>query len=329
MKEIPMKSKPQMNADERRSKLERCPICVHLRSSAVLILAFILSVVAAAQEKRLIIHADDLGNAHATNVAAMEMLESSAVSSASIMMPCAWVAEIADYARKHPEKDLGLHLTLTSEWKGLRWGPVAGRSRVPGLVDAEGYMHMSEMTVAMKASAQEVETELRAQIELAKALGIKFTHFDTHMGTLYTRLDFFQVFEKLGKEYGVPILRVKPTDAARKRIAAVPDLSKYVIDNDDRFAQEGLPRLDLLLESAANGTKTMEDRTAAYHKTLRELAPGLTMMIIHPAVLDPELKAMTNSSTDRDRDYRIFMSDATRQVIKDAAIKLVGWRDVR
>jgi len=289
----------------------------------------LLAVMTTAQEKRLILHADDLGNAHATNVAAMEMLDSGAVSSASIMMPCAWVAEIADYARKHPEKDLGLHMTLTSEWKGLRWGPVAGRDKVPGLVDGEGYLPKSELMVAMKATPQEVETELRAQIELARKLGIKFTHLDTHMGTLYTRLDFFKVFEKLGKEYGVPILRVKPTEAAKQRLKSVPDLVQYAIDNETRYAQEGLPRLDLLLEGAAAGAKTFEDRKAAYWKTLRELPPGQAMMIIHPAVMDPELKAMTNSSADRDGDYRIFMDPATRQVIKDAGIHLIGWRDAK
>lgn len=293
------------------------------------LLLTLLGRMPAAQEKRLILHADDLGNAHATNVAAMEMLDSGAVSSASIMMPCAWVAEIAAYARQHPEKDLGLHLTLTSEWKGLRWGPVAGRDKVPGLVDPEGYLPKSELLVAVKAAPQEIETELRAQIELARKLGIKFTHFDTHMGTLYTRLDYFQVFEKLGKEYGVPILRVKPTEAAKLRLKSVPDLIKYATDNDARFAAEGLPRLDLLLESAAGGAKTFEDRKAAYWKTLRELPPGQTMMIIHPAVLDPELKAMTNSAADRDGDYRIFMDPATRQVIKDAGIQLIGWRDVK
>jgi predicted glycoside hydrolase/deacetylase ChbG (UPF0249 family) len=299
------------------------------RRHLIIAMLTLVAALAAAQEKRLIIHADDLGNAHATNVAAMEMLDSGAVSSASIMMPCAWVAEIADYARKHPEKDLGLHITLTSEWKGLRWGPVAGRDKVPGLVDAEGYMHKSELMVAMKATPQEVETEVRAQIELARKLGIKFTHLDTHMGTLYTRLDYFQVFEKLGKEYGVPILRVKPTGASKERLKSVPDLVKYVTDNDARFGQEGLPRLDLLLEGAANGTKTFEDRKAAYWKTLRELPAGQTMMIIHPAVMDPELKAMTNSAADRDADYRIFMDPATRQVIKDAGIKLIGWRDAK
>jgi predicted glycoside hydrolase/deacetylase ChbG (UPF0249 family) len=122
---------------------------------------------------------------------------------------------------------------------------------------------------------------------------------------------------------------VKPTGASKERLKSVPDLVKYVTDNDARFGQEGLPRLDLLLEGAANGTKTFEDRKAAYWKTLRELPPGQTMMIIHPAVMDPELKAMTNSAADRDADYRIFMDPATRQVIKDAGIKLIGWRDAK
>ncbi len=283
-----------------------------------------LAIFAGAQTKRLILHADDLGNAHATNLAAIEMLDSGAVSSASIMMPCAWVAEMADYARKHPEKDLGLHLTLTSEWKSLRWGPVASRERVPGLIDEEGYMHKSEATVAMKASAAEIETELRAQIALAQKLGIPFTHFDTHMGALYTRLDFFQVFEKLGKEFHVPILRIKPTPTSLKRVEAIPDLKKYLMT-----AGEGLPRLDLLIEDAARNTKSFGERMLAYQKTLRELPDGLTMMIVHPAVMDAELKAMTNSSANRDGDYRIFMDSSTRKTIQDTGIKLVGWRDTK
>lgn len=278
-------------------------------------------------EKLLIIHADDLGNAHATTRAATELLDGNFVSSASIMMPCPWVAEIAAYARQHPEKDLGLHLTLTSEWKTIKWGPVAPRDKVPGLVDPDGYMWPSVELVAMKASAAEVETELRAQIERAKSMGIKFTHLDTHMGTLYARVDYFQIFEKLGKEYNVPILRIKPTPAALRR--AGPDVSKYMQENEARFQKEGYPRLDALYDSAANGTKTFEDRRAAYYKVFREMQPGLYMMIIHPAAMEPELQAMTNSSGDRDADYRIFRDPATQQLLKELGIKTIGWRDAK
>ncbi len=276
-------------------------------------------------EKLLIIHADDLGNAHATNLAAVDLLDSDSVSSASIMMPCAWVNEIAEYARKHPEKDLGLHLTLTSEWKYLRWGPVAPKGSVPGLLDPNGYLWPSVEEVARHATAAEVETELRAQIELAKRLGIRFTHLDTHMGTLYARVDYVQVFEKLGKEYGVPILRLKPTDESIAR--AQPDVRKFLLDQEARIQKEGHPRLDALLDNAARGTKTYEERRAAYYKAFRELQPGLYMMIIHPAVLGPELQAMTATARDRDADYRIFMEPATKQLLKELGIRTIGWKD--
>ena len=88
-------------------------------------------------------------------------------------------------------------------------------------------------------------------------------------------------------------------------------------------------RLDLLLDSPVRGAKTFEERRAAYHKVLRDLKPGLTMMIIHPAVMDPELKAMTNSAAERDGDYRIFMDPATQQLIRELGIKTVGWKDLR
>jgi len=276
-------------------------------------------------EKLLIIHADDLGNAHATNRAAVELLDTDSVSSASIMMPCAWVNEIAEYARKHPDKDLGLHLTLTSEWKYLRWGPVAPKERVPGLLDPNGYMWPSVEEVARHATAAEVEAELRAQIELARKLGIRFTHLDTHMGTLYARTDYFQVFEKLGKEYGVPILRLKPTPESMARASA--DVRKFLLDQEERFKKEDHPRLDALLDNAARGTKTYEERRAAYHKAFRELKPGLYMMIIHPAVMEPELQAMTATARDRDGDYRIFLDPATKALLKELGIRTIGWKE--
>jgi len=136
---------------------------------------------------RLVIHADDLGVSHSTNAAALQMLEKGHVSSASVMMPCAWVAQVAEWCQTNPSADLGLHMTLTAEWKHMRWAPVADAAKVPGLLDPQGYMWPDVRSVAMKASAAEVETELRAQIAKAQRMGIKFTHLDTHMGTLYAR----------------------------------------------------------------------------------------------------------------------------------------------
>jgi predicted glycoside hydrolase/deacetylase ChbG (UPF0249 family) len=287
---------------------------------------FLLASLLSAADVKLILHADDLGMSHSVNRAAIEMLESNRVSSASIMMPCPWVAEIAAYARAHPEKDLGLHLTLNSEWKTLRWPPVAPRDKVPGLLDEEGYLWGRVAQVAGRATAQEVEIELRAQIEKARQLGIRFTHLDTHMGTLYARPDYFDVFEKLGKEYGVPILRVKPSEEAKRQ--APPATAKYLLENEARYAAEGVFRLDSLLPDPARGTRTIEERRAAYHRALRALTPGVHMMILHPGFNDEELRAATASAPNREGDYRIFMEPATAELIQSLGIRLVGWQDV-
>ena len=142
-------------------------------------------------DKLIIVHADDIGMSHSVNTASIEAFKHNMVTSGSIMVPCPWFPEIADYAKQHPELDLGIHLTLTSEWKYLRWRPVAPIDKVPGLLDEQGFMWKSERQTAMQATPQEIETELRAQIDRALAFGIKPTHLDTHMGTLYTRQDFF------------------------------------------------------------------------------------------------------------------------------------------
>jgi hypothetical protein len=285
-----------------------------------------LASVLAGAERKLILHADDLGFSHAANAASIEMLEHGHVSSASIMMPCPWVPEIAAWARRHPEKDLGLHLTLTSEWKTLRWAPLAPRDKVPGLLDPDGYMWPDVAGVARHATPQEVELELRAQIELARKSGIRFTHFDTHMGTLYARPDYFQVFEKLGREFGVPVLRVKPSEQTRR--AAPQATIDYILSQEQRYVKEGTFRLDSLLPDPTRGEADPAKRRALYHQALRDLPPGVHMLILHPAVLSDELRASTNTANQRDGDYRIFSDPSTVQLLRELGIELVGWKDV-
>ncbi len=276
------------------------------------------------EDKVLMVHADDIGMSHSVNVATIEAFKKGMVTSGSIMVPCPWFPEIAAYAREHPELDLGLHLTLTSEWKYLRWRPVAPPEKVKGLLDEEGYMWRSERQTAMKATPGEIETELRAQIDRALAFGIKPTHLDTHMGTLYTRRDFFEVYTRLGKEYGIPVMVMRPTPEA---IAHGKAIGSPI--NEDVLKQvqsDGFAMLDYLVTGVPG--RTFEERKKAYHDLLRNLKPGVTMLIVHLGMDDPELRAVTNSWQQRHADFLSFTDPETEALIRELGIKLTTWREM-
>ncbi|HBY63510.1 MAG TPA: hypothetical protein DEH78_27105 [Solibacterales bacterium] len=275
-----------------------------------------------APKKRLMVHADDAGMCHSVNVATIKALTAGAVQSASIMMPCPWVSEMAAWARENTKMDLGLHLTLTSEWVHYKWRPIAAPAAVPGLLDPDGYLWRDVRSVATRATAQEVETELKAQIAYARKLGIAFTHFDTHMGTLYARPDYFEVYTKLAKQNQVPCMIPRPSPALKAEMAQYPITEQMLA----RKGEEGFPLLDRLVTGVPG--RTVEERKASYRTFLRELQPGVTKLIVHLAMDDPEIRSVTNAWEQRWADFLFFTSDEARALMKELDIHPVTYREL-
>ena len=160
------------------------------------------------QTKTLLIRCDDLGMSHAVNMAFKELMESGLKFSASVMFPCAWYQEAVDILKANPQITVGVHLTLNAEWKNYRWGPISGRDKVPSLVDKDGYFLPSrDAFFANNPKTEEVEIEIRAQIERAINSGLIISYLDYHMGTAVDKPELRNIVEKLAEEYGLAVSR--------------------------------------------------------------------------------------------------------------------------
>jgi len=272
--------------------------------------------------KLIIVHADDLGETHAVNAAAIKALQVGAlqggtINSASLMVACPWFPEMADYAKSHPDADLGLHLTLTSERVYYRWGPVAPADKVPSLVDENGYLH-HDWDNNPHIDPKDVEIELRAQIERALAMGVRPTHLDSHQYRLIMNgKELFDVMLRVAHEYKLPVFVTRDWFAEHPYLQASLGADDIVLDHT------------VTIEPELPAEKWVE----FYVTALKNLKPGVTEFVIHPGFDDEELRAATRErstwgSAWRQRDYDFFTSDQFREILAQEHIKLITWREL-
>ena len=269
-----------------------------------------------ANARLLIVHADDYGMNHSVNRATSEALENHWITSASILVPCPWFLEAANFAKAHPDADLGIHQALNSEWTTFRWGPVMPKDKVPSLLDAQGYLPLDTPEVADHAKTDEAEAELHAQIDRARKFGVNITHLDSHMTALFGSPALFSLYQKIGAEQHLPILAAKTGPDH-----SIPSAAK----SGDEFLIDQVIELSPGIEA--------KDWVSWYENRLSHVGPGLYEVILHLAYDDEEMRGATFDHPDwgaawRQRDLDMVKSPEFQKFLKDQGFILVGWKDL-
>jgi predicted glycoside hydrolase/deacetylase ChbG (UPF0249 family) len=277
-------------------------------------------------DRVVILHTDDIGMCQATISALADLVDFGLISSGAAMVPCPWLPELAAYCRQHPAADMGVHLTLTSEWDGYRWGPLSTRDPASGLIDEEGYFFQSSEQVQEHASPEAVQVELRAQLDRALAAGIDVTHLDTHMGAV-AHLKFVPAYVQLALQHHLPPLIPRLDEAGWQEVGLDAETAAFAIQFVGQLEAQGVPLLDHLIGLPLE--EDPGDRVALAKKELGALPPGLTHFIIHPAQDTPELRAITPTWRSRVADYEAFCSEELRAFVRSSGLQVIGYRALR
>lgn len=276
-------------------------------------------------KKILLLHCDDAGMCEEANIAVQSYILKGDVLSAAVMMPCPYAEDMIEWAKKHPTADIGVHLTLTSEWQKYRWTTITDPKKVPGLIDPEGKMWHEVPDVVMHASPKEVETEIHAQIDKIIKMGYRPSHIDTHMGTLYGSPEFAKVFFETAIKYNIPANAI---DLSDKDVADYYRAAGYPINDEmiKYLETYPLPKLDNFT-SAPEG-KSYDNKKENFIKLVQSLKPGLTEIIFHPSILTENLKSITGTAQQRAWEAQMFSDPDVKQFFKDNDIEITTWTEI-
>jgi hypothetical protein len=302
--------------------------------------------------KVIILHVDDAGMSYSSNRGTIRSMEEGVATSCSIMMPTPWAASFTKYVIAHPGMDAGLHLTLTAEWDNYRWVPLSGKKNVPGLTDKEGALWESVEEVVAHASAEEVDAEIRSQLDRALTMGLKPTHLDSHMGTLFASEAFLKKYIQLGIEYKIPVMFpggnntllyapvIKKLKDAGKWKEGMDLPAPYDRKKSDMVGKmiwdAGLPVLDDLHTNSgdwkpANAVSKSPEWTKYKVQemiaSLKEMQPGLAMIIVHSSDITEEFQHISASGGSRYADMMTMLDPELKAFIKKEGIILTTWRE--
>lgn len=288
----------------------------------------------------LVLHVDDMGMSFDSDEGGIAALIKGVSTSCSVMMPCPWVPGFIHWLKDHPDIDAGLHLTLTSEWKDYRWGPLAGKNSVPGLVDKEGDLWPSVEAVVQHATADEVEKEISAQLDRARSMGFEPTHLDTHMGTLFGTPAFTERYIKVGIENHIPIMFPAGHDVLIQKQMHFPDAYLQQIRKAGKMLWDaGLPVLDDLENNSYDwkipddikndDAKLQQFKTKKYIEAIKSLKPGVTMMLMHCTATTEVFQHISDSGPVRRGDMLAMLDPAFKKALQDEKIILTTWRELK
>ena len=280
-------------------------------------------------DRVVIFHADDVGMCQATVGAYAELVEFGLLSSAATMVPCPWFPATATYCRQYQNAggiDIGVHLTLTSEWDLYRWRPLSTTDPASGLLDEEGYFYRLAAPVRARCDPVAAGREMQRQIEQALAAGIDVTHVDSHMFTIF-HPKLLPVYLELARQYRIPALMVRGMEQMLRLDAYDRETVAAMVRLVEAAAADGLPFVDDIFVMPL--VFPVEDRLAYARRVLEELPSGITCFVVHPARDTPELRAMAPDWPARVGDYHLFLSEAWRETVRRSGVQVIGYRVLR
>lgn len=310
-------------------------------------------------DRVIIFHVDDAGMSYESNQGAIQALEKGVATSVSVMMPCPWVPDMVHYLLRHPQIDAGLHLTLTSEWIGYRWGSVSGIKASAGLSDNEGALWNNVPDVLSHASADEIEAEIRAQLSRARKMGFNPTHLDTHMGTLWASPEYLERYIKVGIKEHIPVLfsaghntflrqelREGPlvglTTLVKRTESKVTDTAEVlniIQKTGERIWNGGLAVVDDLYllsydwKLPAGVERTDENlrkfKTEKYKALLHSVKAGVTVVLIHCTDAGEHFKYISDSGNTRNGDLTAMADPELKEFIQQQGFILTTWRELQ